>query len=153
MATLTIKGIDELRAKLGALEAGKLLRPVMTAAVERAKSAIAVYPPASEANTPNQRRWYERGWGSKWMRADGTVGGKKSSEMLGRSWTTSVAQDGRSAEVGTKVTYAQYVQDRDFQPAFHKNRGWRTVQDVAEEQGPEIVKMIEDEINRILGGA
>lgn len=151
MTTLTITGMKELQDKLGNLEASKLLKPLLTMAASDVKSKLATYPPSGDANIPYQRRWYERGWGSKWMRADGSVGGNKTSEMLGRSWTTEVNETGTRASVGTKVTYAQYVQDADFQAYYHGARGWKTVQDIAEDYGPELVSAIEAEITRLLG--
>lgn len=153
MASLTIRGLTELRSKLGDANASTLLYPIMTAAALEAQGKLTKYPPSSEANMPFQRRWYERNWGTKWLTKEGATHGKKTSQMLGKSWTTTVnPASAWRATVGTIVTYGPAVQDRDHQASFHKRRGWVTVQDVAEQYGPEIVRKIEAAIARLFKG-
>lgn len=149
---IEIRGMDALLAKLDKLEAGKLLKPFVQSALLDAKGFIAEYPPSTEANIPYQRRWYERGWGSKWLRKDGSVGGIQSSQVLGRSWTTQTTDSGLGGIVGTKVTYARAVQDRDKQASFHARRGWRTVQDWIEQRSETVIGWIEKRIQQIIGG-
>lgn len=149
---IEIRGVDKLVAKLDTLQAAKLLKPWVEAALLDAKGFIAQYPPSTDANVPFQRRWYERGYGPKWMRKDGTVNGSHTSEVLGRSWTTRTTDGGLGGIVGTKATYARAVQDRDKQAAFHARRGWRTVQDWVEQRGDVVKGWIEKRIQQIIGG-
>jgi hypothetical protein len=160
MATsVRIEGLDKLRAALGDLAASKALRPILTAAILHLKGLIAVYPPSSEANKPRgfvskgNNRWYERGFGSKWARKDGSIGSAQTSETLGRSWTEAVDPAGKWAQVGTKASYAPLVQDRDEQAAFHKDRGWLTAQDVLDDNTDDIVGKIADAVSDILAKA
>jgi len=140
---IQIDGLDRIERKLNTLANAEYMKGAMTAAVSHIKDGIAEYPPSTAANTPYQRRWYERNWGSKWMRADGTVAGRKSSEMLGKSWTTRVRDRGLTGVVGTKVSYAPFVQDKTRQARFHAARGWKTVQDVIRERKARVVKGIQ----------
>ena len=145
-----IEGLDKLAAKLKSLEDLKFLKAIMRAAGEAVKKKIATYPPASEANQPNSRRWYERGYGPRWIVRSGEVHGSKTSETLGRSWTTAVKDQGLTVEVGAHASYAPYVQDREQQAWFHKARGWRTVQDVVEEDGERIANQVREALEKKL---
>ena len=151
MVELQVKGLMELRAKLGKVKFSEVFTPIMTAATVAAKGKIAKYPPSSAANSSGQKRWYERGYGSKWRVKDGSIHGRKTSQMLGKSWTTKVEDGGMRGIVGTKVTYAPWVQDRNRQASYHRRRGWVTVQDVAEKYGAEIVAKLERAIKALLG--
>lgn len=147
-----IEGLDKLAAKLKGIEDLKFLKAVMRAAGETLKKHIAKYPPASEANSSRGpgNSWYKRGSGSVYEKVGGGVSYYKTSETLGRSWTTAVKDNGLTVEVGNKVTYGPYVQDRDRQTWFHKARGWLTVQEVIEEDSEKIQKQVIDAINKKL---
>jgi len=110
-----------------------LVPAIQAAAVgylEAFRNELTPYPPASEANRPNARgRWYERGYGPKWTRKDGSVGGRKTSQLLGRSW--SVAPTGAGAHLWSRASYSAVVHrdpasgERPRQASFHGRRGWR----------------------------
>ena len=54
------------------------------------------------------------------------------SQRLGASWT--VARSGQlSWTIGTRVTYARFVQSADSQQLFHYNTGWKTDRQAAME--------------------
>jgi hypothetical protein len=153
--------VTDLRVSINELDSRRIARKLndianqeylvgaMQAGLSHLKSGVAEYPPATDANQPYQRRWYERNWGGKWMRADGSVGGRKSSEMLGKSWATRVENRGRRGVLGTKVSYAPFVQDKTRQASFHARRGWKTVQDVLHERGERVVEGIQKAIERL----
>lgn len=150
MAGIQINGVSELIQKLERLERLSFLYPAIAAATLHVKGKIAKYPPSSEANTPNQRRWYQRGYGSKWMRRDGSVGGSKTSETLGRKWTTETANGGLTGVVGNNVSYGPYVQDAEKQAAFHAARGWKTTDQVADEEQKRVGQFILQAIEKAL---
>lgn len=151
MADIQIEGLDALVAKFGELQGGAYMREVLTVGGTMLKNFIAQYPLASEANTPYQRRWYERGYGPKWMRKDGSVKGLKTSETLGRKWSV-VARSDTEVVVGNNASYAPFVQSAEKQANFHRQRGWRTDDMAIKETAPKIVAMAQREIDRILGG-
>lgn len=155
---IRIEGLDRIQDKLKQLEPRRFMTAVMAVCLADIKDDIAAYPPASEANRPRSftsggvNRWYERGYGSRWARKDGSVGGSPTSEELGRSWTTRVEQHGMRGVVGNKVSYGPFVQDEREQAPFHKDRGWTTIQEVAKRQAPKAIKRIQAAIRKILRG-
>lgn len=60
------------------------------------------------------------------------------SQKLEQSWTVRYYNLGWKAEIGTNVTYARYVQDRDKQYWMHAHSGWITAQTAVEVYGPKI---------------
>lgn len=148
---IDIKGIEPILAKLEQVKGLKFLKGIMTGALSDVKNWIAVYPPESEANFAGQRRWYQRGYGSRWMRKDGSIGGYKSSRQLGQRWTYKVNADGMGGVVGNNVTYAPFVQG-DKQNRWHKMRGWRNTEQAATEMGPKIIDKIKAQIQAWIGG-
>ncbi len=140
---LEIRGIDELERKLGKVEAALRLGPILRAAALSIKNEVARYPRHTIANSPANPtgRWYERGFGPRWMRRDGSVGGSRTSETLGRRWTTRASP--REARIGNNASYAPFVQGRDQQAAFHARRGWKTLEDVGEKEAQRVIRQIE----------
>ena len=87
------------------------------------KRTMSDYPPATAANVPNHR-WYQRGYGPRWSRKDGGIGGRATSEQLGQRWA--VARKRWGAIVGSPVSYSPPVQHHKEQARFHRARGWVT---------------------------
>jgi len=153
---IRIEGMDELIKLLDSLARLDPVKAAIQAAGEYLAGKMREYPPASEANQPGSRQWYQRGYGTKWITRSGAVHGIATSEDLQHSWTQAIADDGLTSIVGTNVSYAPYVQDRDEQAWFHKARGWITAQDTVEAEGDFVVNLIarsiEDEIEKAAGG-
>lgn len=118
MVEIEIRGTDALIAKLGRAQATTVLRAPMQRAVLRIKRDMQEYPP----QRPGSR--YVRGRGM--ADANGVVA-HRTSQQLGKRWTTKVAQAGAYLEgkVGNNVTYAPFVQSRQFQARIHRGR-WQT---------------------------
>lgn len=146
--TIEIQGLDEALQKLETIGRADYLPAVMQAAASDLMGWLAVYPPASSANDSSEDRWYERGFGPRWRRKDGSIGGRQTSETLGRRWTTQVAPDGLWARVGNNASYARFVQGIE-QAWFHAKRGWRTTVQAVQERGPEIVAKVQAAIEAI----
>lgn len=146
MSGLNIKGMPELLRKLGKVKAAPWLREMLRVSALVIENKVARYPPAPVPKHPN--RWYERGLGSHYRRKDGGISTYKTSEMLGRMWYATVS--GFSAKVGNRAGYAPWVQGRDTQTAQHKQTGWVTLEDVAEQELPELEKRIQHEVDRLL---
>ena len=144
-----IIGDKELQAKLRKLSDLSFLRPAIKAAGVHIHGKVSEYPPSTNANSPANRRWYERGWGSKWRRSDGSIGGRQSSEDLGPSWTSKVETNTR-AVVGNDASYAKWVQGGDTQASAMKRIGWKTTDTVVKEESDEVLKEIQKAVDREL---
>lgn len=123
---IRVQGLAEAQAMLSADFTPALAAATKAVALE-VEDKIAPYPPATEANSPSNPtgRWYERGFGPRWSRKDGTIGGSKTSQMLGRQWM--IRKIGQAAHaVANRVTYAPYVHAADQQAMFHARRHWVT---------------------------
>lgn len=122
---IRIVGLREVQRTLGA-DITPAIKAATKAIALEVQGEIAPYPPATIANSPSnpKRRWYERGFGPKWVLKNGAVHGRKTSETLGRRWA--VKQRGVGAVVGNPASYADVVHDADKQARFHGQRGWVT---------------------------
>lgn len=150
--TVTVEGLAALQAKLNRVaNVGAVLRTPFVQTASDIRTHMKEYPPASEANMPRPgHTYYKRGYGPIYVRKrDGGMTGRKTSQMLNRSWTTQNVFTENSAQVtiGTRVSYARYVHWGPKQARFHKARGWRTVQDAARKYAPLLVKRVEAALN------
>lgn len=96
------------------------VKPAAIAVAAEGQSRIAQYPPAPPKAG---RTFYERGFGTRWRRKDGSVGGRKTSETLGRKWAIQPQSNGAVLQNG--ASYAKYVHSADHQATVHKGR-WKT---------------------------
>ena len=151
---IEIKGLDKLVKRLENLGDLSTVKAAIKAAALHVKGKIAVYPPGSEANTagPYPKQWYIRGVGQFWARVDGSVGARFSSEDLGQKWTIKTRDSGLTAVVGNNVSYGPFVQDEEKQSWFHKRRGWKTTEQVANEEAQAVNEMIAKAIEAALKG-
>ena len=143
---IEIDGLEEVIRKLDGLDDPGVFRRPMQESVFHIHREIAKYPPATAANRPPGRNgysWYVRGFGTR------TVTGKAyaTSQRLGASWTTEVSPDGRQGRVGTKVTYAPYVQG-ERQTSYHEETGWQTAREVARREQRAVVGYFERQYER-----
>ena len=161
--TFQIKGLKELERALRA-DMQKAARVAGTAVAGQIKQVLVQYPPKSEANRPRtfqefsiashkrSNRWYERGFGPRWARKDGSVGGSPSSESLDRSWA--VKRKDWGGMVGSRASYSPAVHSHKEQAKFHGRRGWKTdKQAVADVQRSGIVdRIVKQTVDKIVKG-
>lgn len=151
-SAIQIRGLKELQHKIDKLEDLTPVKAGLRAAALHVKGKIAVYPPESSANHPKTHgSWYERGFGTKYARMDGFVKGYRTSETLGRKWTLRSFDGGLRMVVGNNVSYGPYVQGPD-QAAFHKRRGWKTTDKVAEEESGRVTAFLKSHVDKALEG-
>lgn len=126
MITVEITGIEQVEKVLGTnLEPA--LRGATKAVAAVIQNEIAPYPKATSANRPAGpgSRWYERGYGPRWMLVGGGIHGRKTSQQLGRRWA--IKSQGRmGAVLGNIASYAAFVHSKKKQAGFHADRGWVT---------------------------
>ena len=134
-------------------------RRVLLRAVLELKDLAAAYPVAGRWNsapgTNGDNRWYQRGYGSRWLRKDGTFGGSNTSQRLQQSWNTEVQrQDEFTASAFTDVTYAPYLLDEE-KPRVNwaQSHGWQSLDEIQEDYAPRferaVLDEVDDQINKI----
>ncbi|MCZ2459158.1 MAG: hypothetical protein LC128_05990 [Chitinophagales bacterium] len=118
------------------------------------KGVISEYPSSSSANQPKPYpgRWYERGYGTRYIKKSGGMGGKKTSETLGKRWTVKKSNAGMTVTVGNNTSYGKWVQGHNTQAQFHKVRNWKTTGDVADKEGEKVKTIIMDFISAKIDG-
>jgi hypothetical protein len=72
--------------------------------------------------------------------------------MLGRKWTVAKENNGLTVIIGNNVSYSPYVHDPEKQAAFHKARGWKTTEQVANEETDVVMRQLEAALIKDLGG-
>jgi len=130
---VTIEGLDRVAAAITALANPRIYDAAMRAIGEQVRFRIARYPGppkyplrwASRKQAFYVKNVLRKNLGPYVRRFD------PMSQNLGQSWA--VAQEGRRTFVGTKVTYAQYVQSAEHQQSFHADTGWVTDEQVVRE--------------------
>lgn len=154
MATIQIKGLDKLQIKFEGIEPA--IKHGIKASALHIKGKVDKYPASTGANSPKSfssggnNMWYERGWGSKWALKRGGWHGRKSSENLGRKWTIATENNGMTAKIGNNVSYGKWVQSPEYQARALKRIGWKTTEQVAEEEQLTVERFIKSEIDKAL---
>jgi len=152
-ATVKLVGLDSLQRKLGA-DFKPAMRAASKAIALEIQGEIAPYPPATSANRPKGpgSKWYERGFGTKWMLKDGTVRGKKTSQTLGRRWGIK-GKGAIGAVLGNIATYSPYVHSHEEQAKYHGKRGWVTDEKAVErvERRGTVRRIVEDAVMKAMG--
>ena len=164
--SVKIQGVEKLHRALGS-DLKKAMRTGTHFIGLEIKREVAEYPPQSEANIPRgfgtaysvktrkaANSWYQRGYGPRWARRDGTVGGSRTSEMLNRSWRMRKAYSGTGTLLGNKASYAPAVHHWKEQASFHRRRGWVTDRDAVDRvrKSGRMDRIMQQVVHRILKG-
>ena len=161
MATIEVKGIDELTRKLEKLNKLDGLKPAVRAAAIHAKGKMAVYPPRKKVTiqqiggwaSEKQRRWFFWALRSGAIEVPYRRGQSPGSEDIADKWTTAqptLSDGGLTAKVGINVSYAHYVQGDGTQSRMMKMIGWKTDKTVLDENEQAIKDIIADGIKDII---
>ena len=153
--SVKIKGKKELIKKMNKLGQAREAKRRLKLGGNHVMGKVKKYPPSTEANRPRSSlatkktlSWYERGYGTKWMRKDGSVGGRKTSENLGRKWTLKTRDSGWSVVIGNNASYSIFVHSEDDQARFHASRGWLTGQQVLDSEWEKIKQFVLEGIRK-----
>lgn len=123
--TIRIEGLDRVRRMLGQ-DFGPTIRSAAFGIAAEIEHEVAPYPPTTIANSPSNPtgRWYERGYGPRWARKRGGVGGRKTSQVMGKQWYKQ--RTGQGAILGNRATYSGYLHSKAKQVRWAGPRGWVT---------------------------
>ena len=144
-----IEGLDMVRREVSHDNFAKAVAAIRLGVANEVRAEIAAYP--GEPKYPlswkskKQRRWFFMSVKAGFIKVPYVRQLASTSQRLGPSWT--VADEGRT--VGTRVTYAPYVQSHKYQQPFHKDTGWTTDKQAVEEvAGSGIIDNVAREVLR-----
>ena len=157
MITFELEGVEELAKRLG-VDLRPALRAATFAVGEQLRGKIARYPGPSSLpvkwSSVKQQRFYhamrrEAGLPLKYTRQS-----DPGSQRLGPSWTTEHSGD-TDAVVGTRVTYAKWVQSSEMQWQQHAASGWVTDKQAIEQvkESGVVDKILRDAVEHALNTA
>jgi len=151
--SVKIEGMEPLTRKLHRLHSMEPVRAGLGEAGEHVKSRLAKYPPRRRGPLPGGFKSDKQRRKVFALIREGEIpyrrGQSSASEDLGQRWNVRVS--GLTATVGNNASYGPLVQDRKQQAMYHRITGWTTIQDVAEQEGPEVVRIISKHIDKALG--
>lgn len=143
---IRVEGLDRVLKKLGRLGPA-VYRPAIAEGAAHIKSVIAVYPPRQLGRKQPPKTLRQRLF-LIWAFATGVLdfpyrrGRSPGSEALGRRWTIQFRDNGKTAVVGNNASYARYMHDPADQSYFHKEGGWKTSRQVADEEAREVYEIM-----------
>lgn len=143
---IEVRGLDKLLPKLDQIreQIGKTLQSAAKESLTEVldTEGLRKYPPETDANRPPYP-YYERGRGT-WTGPGYNTG---SSERYGTRWDESVIPYG--ARAVNNASYAPYLAG-DEQSSKMAEKGWRKLQDVAEEKREKIKDIFQGWIDHLL---
>ena len=156
MATL-IKGDAELRRKLAKLKDFSNLVPGLEAAAGHVKGKISKYPSGNQHRpqpfkTEKSRRFFF------WALRNGLIevpyrrGQSPGSEDHGQSWTIKGMKAGLQQLIGSDTSYGPLLQAPGQQTSYHKETGWKTTDEVAQEEEEKVLDFVKRQVDKILAG-
>lgn len=142
---------SELAHRLEQLGRGAYVKSVLEALALYLKGKVSQYPPRQSLTrqqvygqtwkSVKQRRWFFAALRRGAIDIPYRRGQSAQSENLGQSWTISVSKN--QARIGTRVSYAPWVQSRAKQTKFMRAMGWQTVEDVKDTESETIANEAE----------
>jgi hypothetical protein len=160
MAKVTMNPpVERIRKWLEKIASPEAKRRILTQGTLELADRARAYPSEGPWNrnpgTRGKGIWYERQFGTRWMRKGGSIGGKpyfqglggrNTSEMLQKNWFTEVRADVGS--VFTGVSYAPLLFDPAQRVSWAAGHGWKTVDEIADGYAPRFVEITLAEIDR-----
>jgi hypothetical protein len=147
---IEVTGIVELQEALQQFPR-QVQRYLKAAGSESAKlilktEGVQKYPPADSANAP-PTPYYKRGVGMQYK-----YGNNMKSEKYGTRWT--VESGAYKTTIGNSASYAGYLAGDKYSPHQQAKvmgaRGWRILREVVDEKMPQIVKIFNQYIDKLL---
>lgn len=160
MTSVRIKGLEQLQRKLKRIEDLEPIKRAVKDAGTHVREKVSKYPPRKYVSiqdiggwaSDRQRRFFF--WALRTGRIEVPYrrGQSPGSEDLGQSWAVKTEKQGMSAVIGNDASYGPFVQDKSRQSRMHKAIGWKTAQDVADEEEDTVLKLIQQAVDNALRG-
>ena len=143
--SVNVQGLDRVQRMLHKADANAALIVGLEFGIKDLEQKVGKYPPVSEANVPNAAgRWYDRGYGSRYTRKDGSIGGRLTSHPLKDGWGSKLFKgNSPRGEVWNNAKYSAAVQgSKTLQNRIHARRGWKRLDEEGKKLAPKITKRI-----------
>lgn len=145
-----VEGLDKLLKKLERM-GPPIYKPAIAEGAAHVKSKLAEYPPRRYGPQPpwtmKQRIFLITS-----IREGTLQVPYKRTGNLGKRWTVAFRDGGLTAAVGNNAPGAKWVQSAEDQSLYHKETGWKTDKQVAEEEAQAVKEILQrhirGEINR-----
>lgn len=156
--SIEIPGLEELAKGLAILGEFQEVKDAIRVAAEGIEDALADYPPRKYVSIQEAGGWVSEKQRRYVIAAirDGRIefpyrrGQSDPSEDLGQSWTIKEEAHGLGARIGNDTSYGPYVQDAKEQSSMMAKIGWKTTEEVAEEEEDNVVNDVLGAIDRAL---
>ena len=156
-AGIRIEGLTSLRKIMEEVGSLKPVKIGMASGAIHLKGKIAKPPPVSRRPQPFVSDKQRRGFFAKLRSGEIEVpyrrGISPGSERLGQRWTVQAKDGGLTWVVGSNASYGELVQARRMQTFYHKVTGWKTIEDVTEQEKNTVARGVKREIDRALARA
>jgi hypothetical protein len=145
---------DEVIKKItDAIISPQARRKLLLRAVVELKDLASAYPVEGRWNKPpgtnGDNRWYQRNFGARWKRKNGTLGGRNTSEKLQKNWGVEVKSE-LVASAFTEVSYAPFLLDPDKRVSWAAVHGWQSTDEIAEDYAPRFEEIALEEVDENL---
>ena len=152
MSTSITVDVSEVVAKLDPEKLNTYIGIAMKGASDIIRADLRTYPPKSNKKMVWASDKQRRGFFAKLKAGEIEVpyrrGQSPGSEKLGSSWKRKLTREpNMSLEIGTRVSYAPYVMDKDQQAAYHKGN-WPTVQGIVDKRANDVKRFIVKALER-----
>ena len=153
-SSIQIEGLDRAIRKVERVGNLDIVKAGLKEAGIHVKGKIAQYPPRTYVPQPfksaKQRAWFFAALKSGEIEVPYRRGQSPGSEDLGQKWTVKEKKGGLQIVVGNNVSYGPYVQGSDEQASFMKARGWKTTDQIAEQETSNVNKIVAKAVERAL---
>lgn len=136
--SVRVEGLDALIRKLNSL-GPRAIRPAIAEAATHVKGVIATYPPQrtgrrQHLKTARSRRFFFAALRDGRIEVPYRRGLSPGSEAMGRRWTIQFRNQGKTAIVSNDASYVSLVHGHTEQSHFHKEGGWKTDRQIADQE-------------------
>lgn len=155
---IEIKGLEKLTKGLAALGRLDVVKDAIGAGAEHLQGKIKPYPPRKHVRieevggwkSEKQRRWFFAALARGEIDVPYRRGQSSTSEDLGDKWTIKQQDKGLGAVIGNNVSYGIYVQDADNQSKMHELIGWKTTDEVVDQERETVIDGIINAVDQQL---
>jgi hypothetical protein len=146
---IEIDGVEELEEALSPSEFKKAINTSLVAGAGTARAIVKTYPTQrlgrkQPFKTLKSLRWFFANLKSGKLRVP-----YRRTGTLGRKWFIKVIR-WSMVRIGNNTPYAPVVQYRPEQSRFHKKGGWKTTDDIVEQDEGKVIKEVNAGINNYL---